>query len=624
MIDILQYMDNLAEELNISDKTYRSDFADFLQDNDWFGISPVWQEKKLYITESDIMILYSPAKRFLQNRTLSDNQKATLLLDMLAEKYPDSVEKIELFYKEIDIPEKIQYLMNDFLLKNLFKDICICSDHEIKTLMDTACYDLTKGVGNIFCFLLAWIKDNYKVRYKNDYVMGDRIDYSEKKQAYDTNEYLELLYYLFNEDYIEDNNMYAKASESKNYADTWLFLSLHFICALRRTDLVRIYHPTLSMEPKEVLERIKSETFNEEDARITLLSITWRLNSLPLKPSKTQHRNGIDYVKFCVPESVEPHFGKLFAICEAHHQLCNLSNDEPLIRCISDYDRITRYMGDDIGSLFLEANFRSRSANKAYLQSIEELADDILGVSEISNTKGYILAALARSHKGSYGDFAHTTSIYLKDANFNGLTPEYVAMELFERGVLSFIPSMLLKMVTNNEYSQLPIRQQTELIKVLDMTPNQIEMLMNANQQWQKESIHTVNEIISSIHEENRRESILAILHRIGNGMAVSKQNECLCLLTAMKKSCSFQKRGQCIGCPYEISTKSTVFLLVSEYNRLMDLIDSTTNSRFREKYFGLLEETIYPALREIFSCMEEQYGEKVLKEYEDIIRRYT
>ena len=183
---------------------------------------------------------------------------------------------------------------------------------------------------------------------------------------------------------------------------------------------------------------------------------------------------------------------------------------------------------------------------------------------------------------------------------------------------------MLLKMVTNNEYSQLPIRQQTELIKVLDMTPNQIEMLMNANQQWQKESIHTVNEIISSIHEENRRESILAILHRIGNGMAVSKQNECLCLLTAMKKSCSFQKRGQCIGCPYEISTKSTVFLLVSEYNRLMDLIDSTTNSRFREKYFGLLEETIYPALREIFSCMEEQYGEKVLKEYEDIIRRYT
>jgi hypothetical protein len=34
--------------------------------------------------------------------------------------------------------------------------------------------------------------------------------------------------------------------------------------------------------------------------------------------------------------------------------------------------------------------------------------------------KGYMLAALARSHKGSVGNLAKTTEIYLKDAQFSG------------------------------------------------------------------------------------------------------------------------------------------------------------------------------------------------------------
>lgn len=45
-------------------------------------------------------------------------------------------------------------------------------------------------------------------------------------------------------------------------------------------------------------------------------------------------------------------------------------------------------------------------------------------------TKGYMLAALARSHKGSYGSYAEMTATYLRDAKFSGLTPEFVMSEL--------------------------------------------------------------------------------------------------------------------------------------------------------------------------------------------------
>lgn len=93
-------------------------------------------------------------------------------------------------------------------------------------------------------------------------------------------------------------------------------------------------------------------------------------------------------------------------------------------------------MGDEIGELFLFSDFRSRSATKSFLQDICMVADENSTDSGGGfHVKGYYLAALARSHKGSYGKLAETTFQYLKDAKFNHLTPEFVAFELLERGV---------------------------------------------------------------------------------------------------------------------------------------------------------------------------------------------
>ena len=81
--------------------------------------------------------------------------------------------------------------------------------------------------------------------------------------------------------------------------------------------------------------------------------------------------------------------GTLLAICEAHYQLNKDNNDEPLIRQIKEYKRINRYMGKEIGDLFLERNFSSRSANKSYLQTVAMLADDVLQEKSELNIKGY-------------------------------------------------------------------------------------------------------------------------------------------------------------------------------------------------------------------------------------------
>lgn len=618
MIDFKKYASYLQEQLHIEMLDFNSVFMKFLVDNEWFGINPVWHDGVLMIEPNDFQPCYDKIKDFFANYTLEIEDKNSILISMLKSKLLDTTDKLELFYQEYGAPDEIVYYFTDFLLKHLKKDMCIMDDNDVEELLIIAYDELSKQYGDILVSFLRWLKDGFKTIYLNDYFMSKRQDKSVTNEAYDSEEYLELLYCLFNEEYILENDMYVCAAQSKNYVDTWLFLALHFICALRNSDIVRIHHPRLTMKPEEVLKQVIQGDFSDEDSRLTLYSITWRLTALPLTPNKTKKHSGISSIKLCIPESVEVHMGTLFAIAEAHRQLYNIPDDESLIRVISDYDRITRYMGDEIGALFLESNFRTRAVNKSYLQSVFMLTDDILENDDEFNTKGYILAALARSHKGSYGEFATTTAIYLKDAKLSGLTPEFVAMELFERGVLSFIPSMLLKMITDGDYNRLPVHKQTELIQELDLSPSEIESIVAISNKLRAQSAELIEEIMAD--EDDKRNSILRILHRIGNGNAVSKQDECLCLISAMKKICPYYDKSSCIGCKYEISTKSTVFLMISEYNRLLALFNDTTNERLKEKYKTLIKEIVLPAVDELLQCVQEQYGEEALKSLEKIV----
>ena len=84
-----------------------------------------------------------------------------------------------------------------------------------------------------------------------------------------------------------------------------------------------------------------------------------------------------------------------------------------------------------------------------------------------------------------------------------------------------------------------------------------------------------VNEIIKAQYNQG---TILNALHMIGSGTAFSKQTECMCILTAFGKICQYDNRNTCIGCDYEISTKSTLFLIISEYNRMNNLYHNSKN----------------------------------------------
>lgn len=617
MIDLQEYVKKLKVSFGIEDDEFYFAFSRFFVDNNWFGEHPVFENGQAMVSEKFCERIKNQVNDFCKYYNADTASKKDLLESKLESILPKTKEVFSEYCSQKGVSDDVAYYLLDFLLYFLPGEICFSDDVEIGHLMDDAYKNLSKVYGEIFADFLNWTNKNYKTSYRNMYFMNARSSRAESSSAYSPNEYLEIMYCLYNKDFIEENSMYEKASRSKNYIDTWLYLSLHFICALRNTDLIRIPHPRLTMEPQEVLYKVGNGAFSDEDARLTIYSILWNLSVLPQNPNKTKGTSGVPSIKFFVPESIEVHIGTLFAIAEAYYELNNTSPDEPLIRVISSYEQISRYMGDEIGDLFLESNFHSRQANKSYMQMIYLLTDDILQNDDEFNVKGYVLAALARSHKGSYGEFAKTTSTYLKDAKMNGYSPEFVAKELFERGVLSFIPSMLLKMITNGEYDKLSVENQTKMINELKLTPYEIENIVGLAQKSHKQSAAITKHIFAN----TSKDEIIKILHRIGNGNAVSKQDGCLCIITAMNKLCPYNDRKNCVGCQYEISTKSTMFLMVSEYKRLTKQYSAATNAVMKDKYKNLAREIVLPSIDEMLQCVEEQYGHRAIESLEKIIK---
>lgn len=612
VVDLKNYLERILVELGAATIKHREKVSGFLLDNEWFGVSINLDDYT--ISEKDVEVLKNHIKDYLTTPPGIKSMEA-----IFSKKFPSTSELFNQFAEEEKLSETNRFYLLDFLAYYLTKDLFLYSDAEVETLVEVATEVLTKSQGNILIQFIKWLLNKGVTRYRVSFEMTKRYTIESANGAYELDEYLELMYYLFNENYIIKNDMLCKAANSKNYADTWLYLGLHFICALRSTDLERLGHPKLTREPLEVLEAVVDGTWSSSEARRTLLSITTRLTYLNLTPNKTKNVSNVAQLKFHVPESCQVLIGTLLAICEAHFQLQIPYNAEnPLIRQIKTYEKITSYMGEEIGNLFLDRNFSSRSANKSYLQSVAMLADDVLEEKSELNIKGYFLAALARSHKGNFNEFAQTTTTYLKDAQLGQLKPEMVAKELFERGVLSMIPSMLLTIVTRGKYKKLSPSQQTQMIKSLDLTPVEIEKTLELSIRADLRSQQALKTLVENNVEP---EQLLTICHRIGNGEAFSKQGESMCLLSALGKLCPYDDRQHCVGCQYELQTKSTLLLLIGEFNRLNKQYQKLKNELERGKVRAILEQQIKPCLTEMLEALSEQYGEAVLSDYEDIIK---
>lgn len=152
----------------------------------------------------------------------------------------------------------------------------------------------------------------------------------------------------------------------------------------------------------------------------------------------------------------------------------------------------------------------------------------------------------------------------------------------------------------------------------MHLSPCEIESLVSVVEKNNEQAQQAVQTVLQS------KDSIASVLHRIATGQAFSKQNESLCLISAIKQICPYTERNHCIGCVYEISTKSTLYALVSEYNRMKQLYINSQSPLEKKKYRTLLQTILLPKLSEMLTYLRKNYGEEIFQEYEKLIKENT
>jgi hypothetical protein len=588
------------DSLYKGNRSGRMDLLEFMDANEWFGISYRMIDKAAVIQSCDFERLRNPLTLWLSAYKKPGREKINLMLQYFNGVYPQTCTLFRKFVADRQIEdEPAVWKLLDFLFSEIDREITEYGESGLEMLMKNADTNVTLLSARLLADFLRTAVHNGKPLTQWVYGFDSRDSPELIKGAYSLDSFSVMAYCIFNEEMWVRQTMIEKAVQNKAYADLWLFAALHFICALRSGDMKRLPAPALPYEGATVLRKIAEGSFAKQEASALTEELSIRLKLKPMKPAKTASHGNVPNLKLFVPESLKAPLGTIMAIALAHHP--EITPGSGFVAPCDNLCNIRDFFGEPFAAALGNRRFSSRRCNKSYLQGIEAVcADDSPG-----KPKGYMLAALARSHKSGIGTLAKTTEIYLKDARFSGYSPEFIIREMFERGVFSFIPVILLEMYAGVEYKLLPVRAQTMLINEIGLAAHLIEWTASAAERALAKSRNAVNSAMRN--PATIKESVAVMLQNIASGNAPGRQEETLCLMTAAGLSCRSADRDSCIGCGYEIYTKSAMHTLMREYARLTGLKQSSGEGSWR--YGKILEQAILPAVAEMLSSMKLLYS---------------
>ena len=595
-VNLFSYAEQLAVGIGSLYRGIRYDRArlcEFMDANGWFGSAPAMRDKEPYISRDNADSIRNLLELWLSAFKQPNDAKLDALLSYFEPTYPETCCLYRAFSSDNEIRGKAHtWKLLDWIFANIEKEIADCGEDEIEALVKLLDADTSLASARVFADFVRFVKLS-----EWDYQFGSRGKPAAENGAYPLKDFAIMAYCVFNDEMWKKQGLVEKAIASPQNADLWLFTAMQFVCALRGTDLARLPAPQLPYEPELVLLDIPNGAFPENLSAALTDELVFRLVMKSLKPSKTRAHKDVPEIKLFIPESLRVPLGKIIAIALAHRP-----DVVPGGQFIfpSDYRHLHKqFFGIEFTSAMGRNHLSIRRCNKSYLQGIDVAASLR---EEPGKPKGYILAALARSHKGGIGTLPEATEIYLKDASFTGYSPEFIAHEMFERGVFSFIPCALLEIYTGEGFKLLPIRSQTLLIGEVGLRPGQIEELLTVAESGLRKARDTVAAIIGC--SGMGVQGVGSTLQNIASGNAPARIGECLCLMTAVGRPCPYPERAGCIGCGCEILTKSALHLLAREFGRLKRLRENTPKSE-AWRYSEILKGVIVPAIDEIILCVK-------------------
>lgn len=552
--------------------------------------------------------LYLPVERTeLQNTMLtlfcelygqSDEEVHACMVKILNEQMPVALSLL----KEKNTNLKTQNGVMVQLYLHTKHDLPDCSQKEIDCLIN-AFRTAPLVDGECFSWMLEQAYQRYSCRFRNlpKFKHSVRSKVSHTKQAYTMEQYATMAYCLFHPQYIKQQDMIQKACDNAMMAEAWMYLSLHWICALRASDLQKIPILPLPEDAEVLLQQIRTNSLPNAFYERAIDELEFQIQMHPWKPQKT-HKHNVPDVKIFFPQSLKVQFGIMYLLVLVHRELDHRQNKE-LFR-FPQTKLLLKFLGERFVDQLEKGRFSSRSANKAFLQGIQTHAEQDPNI----RITGYMMASLARSHKGGENGFAPITEVYLRDANFTGQTAQYFAKIMFDRGILSFVPDLLLKIVYGPSYENLLPIDQTQFIQSVSLVPSQIENLLITSVQAMQQARQDVMQLI----EKQSPSAIIEGLLHIAHGQASSKSDHSYCLRRALEQKCD---HVTCIGCPYEIQTRAGIYMLTQQYRYMMKQYreaDQMNKTKAAERYRKMIE-YIMPVLASAASYLQQRDPESSL-----------
>lgn len=535
---------------------------DFMDENRWFGGTETWKGGQLLTQECEKF--YAALPLWLKAFGKAPDEKISILLDEYESDYPETVQGCRKYLDaENAWKSPASLLAADHLIyaaKEGNRELTAFREEDLRLLLISASERIGPAAfasldGMLRCMMPALIR-NWS--YSLDHVHFLPEDIS----AYPPNVYTGFAWFLFNEDSWKRSQLLEKAMDDPAYARRWLFVSMTYVCALRGTDLTALPAPTFTEPAPVAARRILDSADRDHEAE--KLSEKWEreLRLLSLKPSKTARFSNVPSLKIFIPKKLRAPIGVILAISLLHMD----TPETPLMISGFPVPYMRNFFGQEAVDLLQGRDFSIRRATKSFLQGIQWAA-----ACEKNSLQGYLLASLARSHKGGYQTLPESTDIYLKDAAFAGYSPDFALRHMLERGTFSWITSILLESFDSKTFHSITVQGQTEAILAVGLKPAELEAAARYSAEMSAQSSQAVSRLFQSTGTLSER--LKSAMDTIAGDHIQQRCEGSHCLLSAVEEPCAFADRTSCVGCRYEICGAAVLHSLLKEYISLHESI---------------------------------------------------
>ena len=581
----------------------RNKYIDFLEDNAYFGIEIVEPDNILfdlperedfYITREDAQMFEYKSEQFFEEFGLTEEEKVRWIINH-SKGHPLTTEYIKKYLIYIEDEDNIYTPSLTAFVRTIFdmSDIKKLTDEDIVSAIENADAVRTK---NLLTDFFKYVAKYETVKYHNVELKKKE---SDSEPAYPYEDFIRLAKILFNTDYDKEHKLTQKALENSKYIEMWMFLSCHYICGWRSSDICDrwVY---LNLKSNDNPFKIKIDTLKEDILngnvsdetydKVALYAIR-RIEMAYNVPQKT----GLGKLRAAIVPELRTFFGKLILISEYHH----ITSGEGYMNShraamYRSWVICRDFFGDDIFAITGKHSFSSRRLNKSYLQGLEQSARDNGNTTLVA----HVVASFARNHSN-----VDTTAIYLKDHGLTGESAEIVLYMMMQRGVFSVSLYNALIVAYPDAFEKLSVKEQTAIMEKIPLSAYELETVGTAL---------IASDRMTEVFAEGKTEEpieILKSMFAIAQGRGKGKDAGIYCKKKALGYACENPTYESCLAnlCPYLVFTSDGVPALVRVIKEYQ-LKELTTGNK---KYGIALKAKIIPAFQDIINAIIKEMSEE-------------